>query len=225
MDNENNNQDGFNDESVEIKSTNDKNNNLRNAGVVVFLLLLCGGVYYVNTQKGADVSPVASEQKVEHVAFSSDTVGDSVAVVAPAADSVNDSASSVVADAAELETETVGKADVSAAAPSAVDPLWNAEFVSYMGAKYPDYSLATNGLKEEVTIKSGMFLTNVALQHYGDKAFWIYLYLYNTDRIKNPNNVNVGTKIRIPQLDLSLVDVANAKTVAVAKQVRKDFVK
>jgi nucleoid DNA-binding protein len=47
-------------------------------------------------------------------------------------------------------------------------------------------------------ITSGSTLRLIALEEYGNKAFWIYLYLENKDRIPNPNNVSVGTEIVIP---------------------------
>ncbi len=38
-------------------------------------------------------------------------------------------------------------------------------------------------------IKRGDTMRNIALEHYGHKSFWIYIYEENKDKIKNPNNV------------------------------------
>lgn len=110
-------------------------------------------------------------------------------------------------------------------AEAVIDPLWDGEFVAYMKRQNPDVSLEIKGFNKEVAIKPGLFLTMVALDNYGDKSYWIYLYLYNKDRIKNPNNVPIGTKIRVPILDETLVNGTNEKNIEMAKEIRKVFVK
>ncbi|MDR1723670.1 MAG: HU family DNA-binding protein [Tannerella sp.] len=49
-----------------------------------------------------------------------------------------------------------------------------------------------------VRMTAGSSLTQIALEYYGDKIFWVYLYEYNKARITNFNNIPVGTEIRIP---------------------------
>lgn len=53
-----------------------------------------------------------------------------------------------------------------------------------------------------VTIESGTTLTKIALEHYGHKFFWVYIYDYNKDSISNPNSIPIGTKIKVPRADL-----------------------
>ena len=48
------------------------------------------------------------------------------------------------------------------------------------------------------TVISGDRLTLIALEEYGHKAFWVYIYEENKNRIKDPNNLQVGTEITIP---------------------------
>lgn len=48
------------------------------------------------------------------------------------------------------------------------------------------------------TIQSGHTLRNIALKYYGNKSFWVYIYEENKDKIKNANNVPLGTKLVIP---------------------------
>jgi len=55
---------------------------------------------------------------------------------------------------------------------------------------------ATNAKTRKIA--SGERLTLIALEEYGHKSFWIYLYLENKSRIANPNNVSAGTEIIIP---------------------------
>jgi nucleoid DNA-binding protein len=48
------------------------------------------------------------------------------------------------------------------------------------------------------TIQPGHTLRNIALKYYGNKSFWVYIYEENKDKIKNFNNVPLGTKLTIP---------------------------
>ena len=38
----------------------------------------------------------------------------------------------------------------------------------------------------------------IALEYYGNKLFWVYIYQHNKAVIKDPNNVPIGTVIEIP---------------------------
>lgn len=53
-----------------------------------------------------------------------------------------------------------------------------------------------------VIIEPGLTLTMIALEHYGHKFFWVYLYDYNKDHVTNPNNIPIGTEIKVPRPDL-----------------------
>lgn len=50
----------------------------------------------------------------------------------------------------------------------------------------------------QVRIKHGDRLTVIALEYYGNKLFWVYIYQHNKAVIKDPNNVPIGTVIEIP---------------------------
>ena len=50
------------------------------------------------------------------------------------------------------------------------------------------------------TLRSGETLTRVALKFYGNKKIWPYLVMHNKGVIKNPDNVPIGTTIRVPKL-------------------------
>lgn len=71
-------------------------------------------------------------------------------------------------------------------------------------AKEEKKPVATSPKKEigVVKIASGDRLTLISLKYYGHKIFWVYLYEYNKDAIKDPNNVPIGTVIRVPAPEL-----------------------
>lgn len=58
-------------------------------------------------------------------------------------------------------------------------------------------------LPNTVTMQKGDRLTLLALKYYGNKVFWVYIYAANRQVIPDPNNVAIGTKIRIPAADAS----------------------
>lgn len=49
-----------------------------------------------------------------------------------------------------------------------------------------------------ITIKKGDILARIAQEKYGDRVFWVYIYEENKDKIKNPNNVPLGTELVLP---------------------------
>ena len=49
-------------------------------------------------------------------------------------------------------------------------------------------------------IREGSRLTWLAYRYYGNKDLWVYIYDANKDHLGNPNEIRVGTPIRIPRL-------------------------
>jgi len=71
-----------------------------------------------------------------------------------------------------------------------------------------------------VTMGKGDRLTMLSLKYYGDKVFWVYIYAANRKLIPNPNNVPLGTKIRIPSPDPSRTDPNNPECISKAKALQ-----
>lgn len=128
------------------------------------------------------------------------------------------------ADAAvKEETAPPAKETVAEKPIVKYDSNFKPDFIDYMKAKHPDVSLETKGTKK-VKVAKGQRLTTIALDNYGDKNYWVYIYLYNHKIIKNPNSVNVGMKLLVPKLDKSLVDGSNPVTMEMASEVRRALV-
>ena len=49
-------------------------------------------------------------------------------------------------------------------------------------------------------LRNGETLTRIALKFYGNKKIWPYIVRHNKDIIKNPDNVPIGTTVRVPKL-------------------------
>jgi hypothetical protein len=68
-------------------------------------------------------------------------------------------------------------------------------------------------------IHSGSRLARIAKRYYGAPEFWVYIYEANRDKISSPNDVPVGTLIKIPKLDVRLIDTSNPRCVEKAKEL------
>ena len=65
-----------------------------------------------------------------------------------------------------------------------------------------------------ITIKKGDRLADYAREHYGNKKFWIYIYLANEEKISNPDNVPIGTTLRVPRPEEYNIDAQDPEALA-----------
>lgn len=203
---------------------------------------------YNPIEVGSDKAPVINvkpaEESAPAVVADSLSAADSASAEKSVAvtDSLSADSSAVSADSsvaaqpaeapqAEAATDAAVKEETAPPAKETVaekpivkyDSNFKPDFIDYMKAKHPDVSLETKGTKK-VKVAKGQRLTTIALDNYGDKNYWVYIYLYNHKIIKNPNSVNVGMKLLVPKLDKSLVDGANPVTMEMASEVRRALV-
>ena len=64
-----------------------------------------------------------------------------------------------------------------------------------------------------VTIKAGDRLASFAKQYFGHKFFWVYIYDFNKDIIEDPNNIPIGTELRIPDPGLYEIDSTDRSSI------------
>ena len=64
-----------------------------------------------------------------------------------------------------------------------------------------------------VTIKAGDRLASFAKQYFGHKFFWVYIYDFNKDIIEDPNNIPIGTELRIPDPGLYGIDSTDRSSI------------
>ncbi len=67
------------------------------------------------------------------------------------------------------------------------------------------------------TVTSARFLTTMARQYYGDYHFWVYIYLYNKDIIKDPDLIPSGTSVKIPDASVYGIDAGSPQSIAKAQ--------
>ena len=73
---------------------------------------------------------------------------------------------------------------------------------------------------EEITTEPSVTLSKLARKYYNNTYCWVYIYIANKEKIKNPNNLTPGIQLTIPELteqemritkDQSLVLYGNAR--------------
>ena len=89
----------------------------------------------------------------------------------------------------------------------------------------PPATVESNTALKKRTVQSGERLTLIALEEYGDKNFWIYIYEENKSTIKNPNNVSSGLTIIIPPASKYGIDKNNEESIKKAEELAKQYKK
>jgi nucleoid-associated protein YgaU len=99
-----------------------------------------------------------------------------------------------------------------------VEPVDSLQILFDTKRVYPEYLGA-----ERIT--NGSSLTRFALRYYGCRDFWVYIYEANRTRIKHPNEVAIGTLIRVPKVDPRLIDAENPRALKYAKELHDLYLK
>lgn len=62
------------------------------------------------------------------------------------------------------------------------------------------------------TVRPGNYLSLMARRHYGNAKFWVYIYIENKDKIKNPDNLEDGMVLVIPPREKYGIDPADKES-------------
>ncbi len=68
------------------------------------------------------------------------------------------------------------------------------------------------------TVRNGRFLTTIALEHYGMKKFWVYIYMENMDKLGDPDLIQSGTVVVVPPAEKYGICAGDAASEAIAEQ-------
>ena len=80
----------------------------------------------------------------------------------------------------------------------------------------------TEFLPEE-TVGQDSRLAWVAKKRYGEKAYWVFIYEVNRDRLSSPDHVLPGMKLRVPELPKELRDPNNPDTKALLDRLSEKY--
>lgn len=76
-----------------------------------------------------------------------------------------------------------------------------------------------------VKMSPGRTLRLIALEELGNREFWVYIYLKNKDKIKNPDVVPIGLELELPNESEYKMDVNNSDQVLKAKKLGEQVMK
>ena len=76
-----------------------------------------------------------------------------------------------------------------------------------------------------VSMSPGKTLRLIALDELGSRDFWVYIYLKNKDKIKNPDVVPVGIELTLPNKNDFDLDASNPESVSKAKKLGDEEMK
>ena len=89
----------------------------------------------------------------------------------------------------------------------------------------PSTPTSAKSLPARVKMTPGSSLTQIAAEYYGDKIFWVYIYEHNKSRIKNFDNIPVGTEIQLPAPNSYGIDAKNNASLQKARQKQAQLTK
>lgn len=166
-------------------------------------------------------------------------VQDSLLVMNEASDSVDNTATiaetPVKEETAPVQTEVVPKAsEKDEVVPQKTEKTVEKPVIAQQATEKPQPKAETketksnspasrrlknaDGSYKTYKLKAGERLTLVALEYYGSKVFWPYIYEVNRDKIKSPGMVNAGTVLYLPDPEAFGIDANNPQSVNKAKQ-------
>lgn len=88
------------------------------------------------------------------------------------------------------------------------------------GTGKAEQAAVKRSIPSNVIIGPGDRLTKIALTYYGHKVYWVYIYMENKDNLPNPNDIPVGTTIRLPEIHPVLMDPNNAQSIEKAEALQ-----
>lgn len=165
-------------------------------GIVIFVVLLCGGavahLYFPDIFEST--SPKQEVKEKSEITVGKESLPDSLIAKENTLPVPKDTV-------AESLTVTTGQKEVPETKPQVSVPKKESKRPAAAPFKPDSVGYTIAGTETTYTIKEGETLTRVALRFYGTKALWPYIVKHNPGVIKNPDNVPYGTVIKIPKLE------------------------
>ena len=78
-------------------------------------------------------------------------------------------------------------------------------------------------LPTSIRMRAGSTLTQIALDYYGNKVFWVYIYEHNRNLINDPHKVPIGTELQLPSPSAYGIDSKNAASLQRAAQKQAQY--
>ena len=142
------------------------------------------------------------------------------------ADSMRSNIEQRVSTTPEEPAATDVQAVIPAEEPQPAAPAETTEAAPASASPWMDDSQRqfTEFLPEE-TVGQDSRLAWVAKKRYGEKAYWVFIYEVNRDRISSPDHVQPGMKLRVPKLPNELRDPNDPDTKALLDRLSEKYLK
>ena len=175
--------------------------------VIILLLLLLVGYFFMREQIGGWIEEwMQPKPQTEQVKQTAEPVATDTISIAQEAEAVELSGEASNANGEYISDEQI-----------------LAEFLQ--ASEEDDVQLEpTNEYPRLITterIREGSRLAWISKRYYGAKIYWPYLYDANKDHLDDPNQIEVGTPIRIPKLTKTQLDTTNTATIATLERLRE----
>lgn len=76
---------------------------------------------------------------------------------------------------------------------------------------------------DTIKIEYGDTMRKLGLKYYGNRSFWVYIYQENIDKIKDFNNVPIGTSLIIPAAEKYGIDANSEESLAKARELEESY--
>ncbi len=140
------------------------------------------------------------------------------------ADSMRSNIEQRVSTTPEEPAATDVQAVIPAEEPQPAEPAETTEAAPAPASPWMDDSRRrfTEFLPEE-TVGQDSRLAWVAKKRYGEKAYWVFIYEVNRDRLSSPDHVLPGMKLRVPELPKELRDPNDPETKALLDRLSEKY--
>lgn len=81
----------------------------------------------------------------------------------------------------------------------------------------------TTASPKKIILRQGNTLRSLGLEHYGNKSFWVYIYEENKNIITNPNNIPLGTELKIAPPEKYGIDANNKASLQKARELESSI--
>lgn len=95
------------------------------------------------------------------------------------------------------------------------------KLVEFMRQRHPELNFpATVSVQKTYTVKEGSRLAQVSRNIYDNEyIFWGYIYAFNSDQLKTPNDLKAGMELKVPDLGSDFIDPYSDKCKKIAAEV------
>ena len=184
-------------------------------GIFVILLIIIFAVSCGGSKEKKSASTSASTELVNDSTAVADSADVEMPVVEKAAETKSD------ASAKKASDKKPSSAKASATTPKAASKPARRGGGSYVHSSpftsderpSADILLQEGGRPKQVKLAEGERLTLLALEHYGDKAFWAYIYDVNAFQLGDPNNVPTTVSLYLPDPTYFKIDAHDPASV------------